>query len=153
MHLTAAAAACLLAATATAFTPAATTSGRPRAPALVRRNMQVTDLAVAAVGGLAMVAVALPLVDRAVGDDEDGNGGADAANAQQDAVAELDEVRQYFNTEGFSRWNNIYSENDEVNVVQRENRKGHARTIDQVRAAVLPATAATSLPLLLLLYY
>jgi len=33
-------------------------------------------------------------------------------------VDDKTEVREYFNTEGFNRWNKIYSESDEVNDVQ-----------------------------------
>ena len=42
------------------------------------------------------------------------------------------EVEQYFNGEGFSRWNKIYSESDEVNKVQLDIRTGHQQTIDKV---------------------
>ncbi|MEM9153065.1 MAG: magnesium protoporphyrin IX methyltransferase, partial [Cyanobacteria bacterium P01_F01_bin.3] len=40
-------------------------------------------------------------------------------------------VRDYFNTLGFDRWRRIYGE-AEVNRVQKDIRKGHARTIDTV---------------------
>ena len=43
-----------------------------------------------------------------------------------------EEVVNYFNSEGFSRWNKIYSDSDEVNVVQRDIREGHQQTIDKV---------------------
>ena len=33
-------------------------------------------------------------------------------------VDDKTEVRDYFNTEGFNRWNKIYSDSDEVNSVQ-----------------------------------
>jgi magnesium-protoporphyrin O-methyltransferase len=42
------------------------------------------------------------------------------------------EVEKYFNGEGFSRWNKIYSESDEVNKVQLDIRNGHQQTIDKV---------------------
>ena len=42
-------------------------------------------------------------------------------------------VRDYFNTLGFDRWRRIYGE-AEVNRVQKDIRKGHARTIDTVLA-------------------
>eukprot|EP01031_Cornospumella_fuschlensis_P035668 gene35668-43260_t len=42
------------------------------------------------------------------------------------------EVKQYFNNEGFDRWNKIYSESDEVNKVQLDIRTGHQQTIDKV---------------------
>jgi len=41
------------------------------------------------------------------------------------------EVREYFNNEGFNRWNKIYSESDEVNVVQKFIRSGHQETVDK----------------------
>jgi len=42
------------------------------------------------------------------------------------------EVREYFNNEGFSRWNKIYSESDEVNSVQLDIRTGHDQTIAKI---------------------
>ena len=42
------------------------------------------------------------------------------------------EVREYFNTEGFSRWNKIYSESDDVNSVQLDIRDGHDQTIQKI---------------------
>lgn len=42
------------------------------------------------------------------------------------------EVREYFNSEGFNRWNKIYSESDDVNSVQMDIRDGHAQTIDKI---------------------
>jgi magnesium-protoporphyrin O-methyltransferase len=42
------------------------------------------------------------------------------------------EVEEYFNNEGFSRWNKIYSDSDEVNKVQLDIRTGHQQTIDKV---------------------
>ena len=42
------------------------------------------------------------------------------------------EVREYFNTEGFNRWNKIYSESDEVNSVQLDIRTGHDQTIQKI---------------------
>jgi len=44
-------------------------------------------------------------------------------------VDDKTEVREYFNTIGFDRWNKIYSESDEVNSVQLDIRKGHDQTI------------------------
>lgn len=38
----------------------------------------------------------------------------------------------YFNKEGFERWNKIYSESGEVNNVQLDIRTGHQQTIDKV---------------------
>lgn len=51
-----------------------------------------------------------------------------AANAVDDKT----EVREYFNTEGFNRWNKIYSESDEVNTVQLDIRNGHDQTIQKI---------------------
>lgn len=42
------------------------------------------------------------------------------------------EVREYFNTEGFNRWNKIYSESDDVNTVQLDIRTGHDQTIQKI---------------------
>lgn len=47
-------------------------------------------------------------------------------------VDDKTEVREYFNTEGFNRWNKIYSESDEVNDVQLDIRKGHDQTIQKI---------------------
>ena len=44
------------------------------------------------------------------------------------------EVEEYFNNEGFNRWNKIYSESDEVNKVQLDIRDGHGQTVDKVLA-------------------
>jgi len=48
------------------------------------------------------------------------------------AVDDKVEVKQYFDNEGFSRWNKIYSESDDVNKVQLDIRTGHQQTIDKV---------------------
>ncbi|GMI01791.1 hypothetical protein TrST_g10417 [Triparma strigata] len=48
------------------------------------------------------------------------------------AVDDKTEVREYFNTEGFNRWNKIYSESDEVNTVQLDIRTGHDQTIQKI---------------------
>ena len=42
------------------------------------------------------------------------------------------EVREYFNNEGFNRWNKIYSETDDVNSVQLDIRTGHDETISKI---------------------
>jgi len=47
-------------------------------------------------------------------------------------VDDKTEVREYFNTEGFNRWNKIYSDSDEVNTVQMDIRDGHGQTIDKI---------------------
>jgi magnesium-protoporphyrin O-methyltransferase len=49
-------------------------------------------------------------------------------------AAEKAEVQAYFNSNGFERWNRIYSESDDVNKVQRNIRLGHQKTVDQVLA-------------------
>jgi magnesium-protoporphyrin O-methyltransferase len=54
-----------------------------------------------------------------------------AANAKS---AEKEEVRAYFESTGFERWNRIYSESDDVNKVQRNIRLGHQKTVDAVIA-------------------
>mmetsp|Transcript_14296 Transcript_14296/g.48414 ORF Transcript_14296/g.48414 Transcript_14296/m.48414 type:complete len:270 (-) Transcript_14296:559-1368(-) len=41
-------------------------------------------------------------------------------------------VKQYFNNEGFDRWNRIYSEDGEVNSVQLDIRNGHQETVDKI---------------------
>ena len=47
-------------------------------------------------------------------------------------VDDKTEVREYFNNEGFNRWNKIYSESDEVNNVQLDIRNGHDQTIQKI---------------------
>eukprot|EP00584_Thalassiosira_punctigera_P005576 CAMPEP_0172527606 /NCGR_PEP_ID=MMETSP1067-20121228/2243_1 /TAXON_ID=265564 ORGANISM="Thalassiosira punctigera, Strain Tpunct2005C2" /NCGR_SAMPLE_ID=MMETSP1067 /ASSEMBLY_ACC=CAM_ASM_000444 /LENGTH=262 /DNA_ID=CAMNT_0013311371 /DNA_START=88 /DNA_END=876 /DNA_ORIENTATION=- len=47
-------------------------------------------------------------------------------------VDDKTEVREYFNNEGFSRWNKIYSDSDEVNNVQLDIRNGHDQTIQKI---------------------
>ncbi len=49
-----------------------------------------------------------------------------------DTQAEKQEVKGYFETIGFERWNRIYSETDDVNKVQRNIRIGHQKTVDEV---------------------
>jgi magnesium-protoporphyrin O-methyltransferase len=48
------------------------------------------------------------------------------------SVDDKTEVREYFNTEGFNRWNKIYSESDDVNTVQLDIRNGHGQTIQKI---------------------
>jgi magnesium-protoporphyrin O-methyltransferase len=50
----------------------------------------------------------------------------------KDKLAEKQEVKGYFETTGFDRWNRIYSESDDVNKVQRNIRIGHQKTVDEV---------------------
>lgn len=52
--------------------------------------------------------------------------------ASPNAVDDKKEVTEYFDNEGFSRWNKIYSESGEVNKVQLDIRNGHQVTIDKV---------------------
>ena len=47
-------------------------------------------------------------------------------------VDDKTEVREYFNSEGFNRWNKIYSESDDVNSVQMDIRTGHDQTIQKI---------------------
>jgi magnesium-protoporphyrin O-methyltransferase len=51
-----------------------------------------------------------------------------------DKAAEKQEVKGYFETTGFDRWNRIYSDSDDVNNVQRNIRIGHQKTVDNVLA-------------------
>ena len=55
-----------------------------------------------------------------------------SAAPSQDAAQEKSEVKGYFETTGFDRWNRIYSESDDVNRVQRNIRIGHQKTVDNV---------------------
>ena len=48
--------------------------------------------------------------------------------------AEKKEVKGYFETTGFDRWNRIYSDSDDMNKVQRNIRIGHQKTVDEVLA-------------------
>jgi magnesium-protoporphyrin O-methyltransferase len=48
------------------------------------------------------------------------------------SVDDKTEVREYFNTEGFSRWNKIYSDSEDVNTVQLDIRDGHSQTIAKI---------------------
>tara|TARA_B100000073_G_scaffold344101_2_gene350230 strand:+ start:466 stop:1155 length:690 start_codon:yes stop_codon:yes gene_type:complete len=45
---------------------------------------------------------------------------------------EKTEVKEYFDGTGFDRWRRIYSKSDEVNTVQKNIRKGHQKTVDDV---------------------
>lgn len=45
---------------------------------------------------------------------------------------EMASVKNYFNSEGFNRWQKIYGETDEVNKVQMDIRTGHAQTVEKV---------------------
>ena len=53
-------------------------------------------------------------------------------NDENSAIDDKTEVRDYFNNEGFNRWNIIYSNSDEVNTVQLDIRKGHDMTINKI---------------------
>ncbi|MEB3194713.1 MAG: magnesium protoporphyrin IX methyltransferase [Cyanobacteriota bacterium] len=56
------------------------------------------------------------------------------SDLQQAKRAEKTEVRAYFESTGFDRWNRIYSDSDDVNKVQRNIRLGHQKTVDAVLA-------------------
>ena len=45
---------------------------------------------------------------------------------------EKSEVKEYFNGTGFDRWKRIYSNSEQVNNVQKNIRKGHQKTVDDV---------------------
>ncbi len=47
-------------------------------------------------------------------------------------IIEKNEVKEYFNGTGFDRWNKIYSKSEEINTVQKNIRKGHQKTVDDV---------------------
>ncbi|MFM7675438.1 MAG: magnesium protoporphyrin IX methyltransferase [Synechococcus sp.] len=51
-----------------------------------------------------------------------------------ETAAEKAEVKSYFESTGFDRWNRIYSDSDDVNKVQRNIRLGHQETVDNVLA-------------------
>ena len=56
------------------------------------------------------------------------------AQTMSEKQAEKQEVKGYFETTGFDRWNRIYSESNDVNKVQRNIRIGHQKTVDNVLA-------------------
>ena len=56
----------------------------------------------------------------------------DSDQLLEQTQAEKQEVKGYFETTGFDRWNRIYSESDNVNKVQRNIRIGHQKTVDEV---------------------
>ena len=58
----------------------------------------------------------------------------DSDQLLEQTKAEKQEVKGYFETTGFDRWNRIYSESDNVNKVQRNIRIGHQKTVDEVLA-------------------
>lgn len=51
---------------------------------------------------------------------------------QQRKVDDKQEVKDYFNGEGFGRWKNIYGDTDDVNPVQKDIRVGHAETVKKI---------------------
>lgn len=62
---------------------------------------------------------------------------ADPQNRRQKQMEEtggneLEAVKNYFNNAGYERWKKIYGENDDVNRVQLDIRRGHAQTVDKV---------------------
>lgn len=58
--------------------------------------------------------------------------GPSASSTKLSVIDDKTEVREYFNTEGFNRWNKIYSESDDVNSVQLDIRDGHGQTISKI---------------------
>jgi magnesium-protoporphyrin O-methyltransferase len=60
--------------------------------------------------------------------------GPQASNQAAEKAAEKQEVKGYFESTGFERWNRIYSTSDDVNKVQRNIRIGHQKTVDNVLA-------------------
>ncbi|KAL6782169.1 CHLM1 [Auxenochlorella protothecoides x Auxenochlorella symbiontica] len=55
-----------------------------------------------------------------------------AVQTQEAGGNELEAVANYFNTQGFERWNRIYGTTDNVNKVQLDIREGHAVTVSKV---------------------
>lgn len=55
-----------------------------------------------------------------------------SSSALASTVDDKTEVREYFNSEGFNRWNKIYSNSDDVNSVQLDIRNGHDQTIQKI---------------------
>jgi magnesium-protoporphyrin O-methyltransferase len=62
------------------------------------------------------------------------NAPVSTATTATEKAAEKQEVKGYFETTGFERWNRIYSASEEVNRVQRNIRIGHQKTVDNVLA-------------------
>ena len=69
-----------------------------------------------------------PLVDPSPASQATANSGSGQADAEKA------EVKGYFETTGFERWNRIYSDSEDVNKVQRNIRIGHQKTVDNVLA-------------------
>jgi magnesium-protoporphyrin O-methyltransferase len=55
-----------------------------------------------------------------------------ATSLRMQKVDDKTEVREYFNSEGFNRWQKIYGETDDVNPVQMDIRVGHAETVEKI---------------------
>ena len=58
-------------------------------------------------------------------------------------ILEKSEVKDYFNGTGFDRWNKIYSKSEEINTVQKNIRKGHQKTVDDVISYIKTYTDLT----------
>jgi magnesium-protoporphyrin O-methyltransferase len=86
-------------------------------------GMTGLQFAVASGGAIAALAAVLSLVDP----EKRRQKQAAATGGDEKAV-----VRNYFNTQGFERWNRIYGETDDVNSVQLDIRQGHAQTVEKV---------------------
>lgn len=94
---------------------------------LVQAAAGTSNTSLALGGGVAIAALSAALI------------AADPEKRRQEQMKmtsgdELEAVKNYFNTEGFSRWQKIYGETDEVNKVQLDIRTGHAVTVEKVLA-------------------
>jgi len=120
------------AASVTAFTPSTTSRALPSVARRAAPKQATQMIDVGATVGATVVASAVathPIWLEALGLKK-----PKAEYTPEAAQAELGEVREYFNTVGFDRWNKIYSDSDEVNGVQMDIRDGHQETIDTVLA-------------------
>jgi len=111
------------ASTASAFSPV---MPKPQARQSVVRNMDLALSDSTIMGGSAVAALVVthPLWLSALG--------LKKPKGEEATTDDITEVREYFNTVGFDRWNKIYSDSDEVNSVQMDIRDGHHVTIDTV---------------------
>lgn len=105
---------------------AASLAATPAAFAATEAISQTADGVGVAVGGAVVAAAAGGLLmatdpNKRREDMMSTTGGDEAAS-----------VRNYFDTEGFSRWKKIYGETDEVNKVQLDIRNGHQQTVDKI---------------------
>mmetsp|Transcript_32360 Transcript_32360/g.59167 ORF Transcript_32360/g.59167 Transcript_32360/m.59167 type:complete len:361 (-) Transcript_32360:94-1176(-) len=75
-------------------------------------------------GGLPFIAVGLVVIAAAAA--------AVLMGGNEDSVDDKAVVKEYFNNEGFNRWNKIYGETEDINPVQKDIRIGHAQTVDRI---------------------